>query len=253
MNEDKKKENILKALFRSLILAVVLTIFPIISGAIIAINKMDTIPGYLLQGAFMMFSVLIPVIFMWILNIKPGQIGLIKMEKGSGKALLFFLPLVLSKVGFLFFGINHDIHSVVALVFFTLTIGVSEEIYFRGLILRELSACFTVRKTVILSSVFFAAVHTAQAFAGSGVLMVVLSILNAFIFGVVAAEIVLKTKSILPVIIWHTLFDFINWITLVRGTKEIVLIVIQSIIMIAYATYLWINLPDKQESVLSQN
>ncbi|MDD2957679.1 MAG: CPBP family intramembrane metalloprotease [Lachnospiraceae bacterium] len=237
------KKHAAKSLVSSMMLAVALTVFPIISGVIIAINKIDTIQGYIIQGAFMMLSLLIPIVFMLILHITPRQIGFRRMEKGSGKIVLYFLPLVASKAGFLFFSANHDIHAVIALVFFTFAIGLSEEIYFRGLILKELETCFTVKKTVILTSVFFAAVHFAQAFSGSSLPMVLLSILNAFIFGIVAAEIAITTKSIIVIIIWHTLFDFVNWISLVQGTRELVLIVIQSVIMIAYAVYLWTKLP----------
>lgn len=80
--------------------------------------------------------------------------------------------------------------------------------------------------------------------------MVALTIVNALLFGIVASEIVMLTKSIVPVIMWHMLYDFINWIALVQGTIEIVLIIIQTAIMIAYAIYLWTELPDKQDCPL---
>ena len=59
------------------------------------------------------------------------------------------------------------------------------------------------------------------------------------------------TKSIVPVIMWHTLYDFINWIALVKGTAEVILITIQSIIMVIYAYYLWIKLPDKLDGTIT--
>jgi len=77
--------------------------------------------------------------------------------------------------------------------------------------------------------------------------MVALTMINALLFGIVASEIVMLTKSIVAVIIWHTSYDFINWIALAQGTTEIVLVIIQSAIMITYAIYLWTELPDKQD------
>ncbi len=77
--------------------------------------------------------------------------------------------------------------------------------------------------------------------------MVALTMINALLFGIVASEIVMLTKSIVPVIIWHTSFDFINWIALAQGTIEIVLVIIQSVIMITYAIYLWTKLPGKRD------
>lgn len=230
----------------SLVFAIVLMMFPVASGAIVVMNGMDAIRSYWLQGAFMMLSISVPAIFMWITNAKPAQVGFVRVEKGSAGTVLYFLPVIAAKIGFLFYGINHDIHTAVALAFFTIAIGLSEELYFRGVILRKLRACFTIKQTVILSSVFFAAVHASQAFSGAGILMVALTIVNALLFGIVASEIVMLTKSIIPVIMWHMLYDFTNWIALAQGTIETVLIIIESTIMITYAIYLWTELPDKQ-------
>lgn len=248
--DGKRKNTKLRAILSSLVFSIVLMIFPVASGVIVVMNDMDAIQSYWLQGAFMMLSISVPAIFMWITNMKPAQIGFVGVEKGSAKTVLYFVPVIAAKIGFLFYGINHDIHTIMALVFFTIAIGLSEELYFRGIILRKLRTYFTIKQTVILSSVFFAAVHASQAFSGAGVFMVGLTMINALLFGIVASEIVMLTKSIVPVVMWHMLYDFVNWIALIQGTIEIVLIIIQSVIMIAYAIYLWTKLPDKQDCPL---
>jgi hypothetical protein len=46
------------------------------------------------------------------------------------------------------------------------------------------------------------------------------------------------------------LYNFVNWVALIQGTIEVVLIIIQSVIMITYAIYLWTKLPDKQDCPL---
>ena len=243
MTGKKRTNTKLRTVLSSLILSIVMMIFPVVSGAIVVINGTDTLQSYCIQGVFMMLSIAVPILFVWITKIKPAQIGFTGMEKGSVKIVLYFTPIIAAKIGFLFYGINHDIHTVMSLAFFTIAIGLSEELYFRGIILRKLRACFAIKQTVILSSVFFSAVHASQAFLGTGLIMVTLTIINAFIFGIVASEIVMLTKSIIPVIIWHTLYDFINWISLVSGTTELILIIIQSMIMVIYASYLWTKLP----------
>ena len=246
MIDEKRKSTKLRVILISLIFSIVLMIFPVASGMIVVMNDMDSIQSYWLQGVFMMLSISVPAIFMWITNMKPAQIGFIAIEKASVKTVLYFVPVIVAKIGFFFHGINHDIHTIMALAFFTIAIGLSEELYFRGIILRKLRTCFTIKQTVILSSVFFAAVHASQAFSGAGIFMVALTIINALLFGIVASEIVMLTKSIISVIIWHMLYDFINWITLIQGTIEIVLIIIQSVIMVVYAYYLWTKLPNEQ-------
>ena len=250
MIDEKRKNTKSRAMLSSLIFSIVLVIFPVASGVIVVVNDMDAIQSYWLQGVLMMLSISVPAISMWITNMKPAQIGFIGIEKGSVKTVLYFVPVIAAKIGFLFYGINHDIHTIMALAFFTIAIGLSEELYFRGIILRKLRTCFTIKQTVILSSVFFAAVHASQAFSGAGIFMVALTMINALLFGIVASEIVMLTKSIIPVIIWHMLYDFINWIALIQGTIEIVLIITQSVIMITYAIYLWTKLPDKQDCPL---
>lgn len=250
MIDEKRKSTKLRAVLNSLIFSIVLMIFPVASGVVVVINGIDALRSYCIQGVFMMLSIAVPVIFMWITKIKPAQIGFTGMEKGSIKTVLYFIPVIAAKIGFLFYGINHDIHTIMALAFFTIAIGLSEELYFRGIILRKLRACFTIKQTVILSSLLFAVVHASQAFSGVGIIIVTLTIINALMFGIVASEIVMLTKSIVPVIVWHTLYDFINWIVLVKETTEVILIIIQSIIMVIYAYYLWTKLSYKGEYML---
>lgn len=240
-----KKVNVKSRIISSsFIFSFILMIFPVASGVIVTINNMDTLHSYWIQGAFMLFSIIIPLIFLKIKKMKINIIGFVRADIDSVKTVLYFIPLIAAKIGFLLFVINNDIQTIIALVFFTAAIGLSEEIYFRGLILRRLMTCFTIKKSLIISSALFAAVHVSQAFSGTGFIMVILIIINALIFGIVASEIVLVTKSLIPVIIWHALYDFINWLALVQGSAEIILVIIQSSIMIIYAGYLWSKLPE---------
>ncbi len=68
---------------------------------------------------------------------------------------------------------------------------------------------------------------------------VLLQIINAIVFGILAAEIVILTKSLFPVIIWHFLFDFVNHISLGTSASQYIAIGFQEIIMIIFALYLW--------------
>lgn len=234
----------LKVLLYSLILSVTLIIFPVASGVIIALNNIDVPNSYWVQGVMMLLSTTIPITFLLISSKHPSQIGFIKINKKNFKILLYFIPLIVTKIGFLFFGINYNNKSIIALMFFTATIGLSEEIYFRGIILNCLKKHFSIKQTILLSAAFFAIIHTSQAFSGEGFVMVILSIINAFIFGIIAAEIVIFTGGLIPVILWHTSYNFINWVTLAQGRSETILIIIESIIMISYGVYLWTKIPS---------
>lgn len=246
----EKRNMRLKAMLRSSIFSIVLMAFPVASGVIVTVKDIGTPQKYWVQGIFMLLSLIVPISIVLITRTYLSQIGFTKTKIDSMKPVLYFIPIIAAKTGFLFFGFNSDIKTIIALAFFTTAIGLSEEIYFRGLILTWLRACFSIKQAVILSSALFAAVHASQAFSGADLIMVTLTIVNALIFGIVASEIVIITGSLIPVIIWHALYDFINWMASVRGTTEIILIVVQSIIIIFYGIYLWPKMPDRPDCLL---
>jgi len=223
-------------------------IFPVTAGVIIVIWSLNTIQGYWLQGLFMTLSIIVPVIYIKVVKINFKQIGFQKIKRASAKIVLYFLPLAIVKIPFLFYGIENDADKIVALIYFTIAIGVSEEIYFRGVILKRLLDVFTIKQSVIISALFFAIAHASQAFSGTSIILVVLTIINALIFGITAAELFVITESIIPLIIWHILYDFVNWVSLTEGLTEVVIISIQSVIIIAYACYLWAKLPEIQKN-----
>ncbi len=249
MPDNKKKNTKLRALFSALLFSIVLMIFPVTSGMIVAIRDLNPLKTYWIQGIFMMLSITVPALFMLITNMRLSQIGFTGIKKGSFKTILYFVPLMAAKAGFLFEGINNDVPVILALIFFTVTIGLSEEIYFRRIILHKLISCFSLKQTVIISAAFFAVIHASQAFSGIGTVMTALTIINAFLFGIIASEIVLLTKSIVLVIIWHTIYDFVNWISLVNGITEVIIILVQTLIMIIYAVYLWSKLSDRKSTI----
>lgn len=244
----KERNKKARELLFSFVLAIVLMIFPVGSGIIVTVNHMDAPQMYWVQGAFMLASIAVPLCILIITKQSLSQIGFSKARNGGIKAVLYFIPIIAAKMGYLFFGIKHSRAILVALLFFTVAIGLSEEIYFRGIILRRLMMRFSIKQAVLLSSVLFAAVHAAQAFSGEGLVSIALAVANAFIFGVVASEIVILTESLILTIIWHALYDFINWITLVQGTQEVFLTIFESVIIILYGIYLWTKLPERQIS-----
>lgn len=232
----------------SLILTIVMIIFPVTSGVITVIRNLNTIEGYWLQGFFMTLSIIVPMIYIKGAKISLKQIGFRGIKRGSSRMVLYFLPLIIVKIPYLFYGIENDADKIIALIYFTIVIGVSEEIYFRGIILRRLLDSFTIKQSIIISALFFAMAHASQAFSGIGMIMVVLTVVNALIFGIITAELLLITESIIPLIIWHILYDFINWSSFAGGLTKVVIIAVESAIIIAYACYLWIRLPKRQEN-----
>lgn len=234
-----------KPVLLSIVWTIVLLIFPVVSGIIVTVFKMNQIQIFLTQGCFMLLSIIIPMVYVCKKKIYIKEIGLRKMESGSIRKTLFFIPVVLCELPLILGGIDFKSFTYIsALIFFTLVVGISEELYFRGIILKLLKDKFSIKQTIMISALVFGIGHFASILTGKSIIEVLLQIINAIVFGILAAEIVMLTKSLFPVIIWHLLFDFVNHISVVAGTSVYIAIGLQEIIMIIYALYLWKLLPE---------
>jgi uncharacterized protein len=243
-----------KPILKSIMWTLVILIFPVGSAVISVVLKLNDNQIMFVQGCFMYSSLIIPMVYMYKYKIGFKEIGLIKIKGGSSKRVLFFLPAVIAKIPFLLVGVNlNSIKYIIAPLFFTLAIGISEEIYFRGIILKLLEEKYHIKKAIIISALVFGVGHIASLLApGSSLIVVLLQILNALVFGLIAAEVVIITKSLIPIIIWHAAFDFVNHITLAKGINEIIVIGFQEIIMITYAYYLWSKISLKDAVIVGE-
>ncbi len=240
-----------KPIIKSIIWTFIILIFPITSGAISQVLMMNNVQTMFIQGCFMLISLIFPIVYMCKFKISYKKFGLREMENGSVKKVLFFLPVVVAEIPFLLVGISiNSIKYIIILLFFTLSVGISEEIYFREIILKLLEEKYPIKKSIIISALVFGAGHIASVLADGSILAVSLQIVNAFVFGIIAAEIVTITKSLIPIIIWHFVFDFVNHITLATGINEIIATGFQEIIMIIYAFHLWNKIPLKNMNIV---
>ncbi|MCA1076456.1 CPBP family intramembrane metalloprotease [Clostridium bowmanii] len=214
-----------KPVLLSIVWTIMLLIFLVVSGVIVTVFKMNQIEIFLTQGCFMLLSIIIPIIYVCKKKIHLKVIGLRKMEPGSIGKTLFFIPVVLSELPLILVGVDFKGFTYVSvLIFFTLAVGISEEVYFRGIILKLLKDNFSVKQTIVISALVFGIGHFASILVGQSIVEVLLQIINAIVFGILAAEIVMITKSLFPVIIWHLLFDFVNHISLVAPSPSQVLL-----------------------------
>lgn len=229
-----------KPVLLSIVWTIVMLIFPVVSGVIATVFEMNQIEIFLTQGCFMLLSIIIPIVYVCKRKVYANEIGLRKTEPGSLRKTLLFIPLILSVLPLMLAGVDFKSFTYVSvLAYFTLMVGISEELYFRGIILKLLKDNYPVKQTIVISALVFGIGHIAGILAGKSIVEVLLQIINAIVFGILAAEIVILTKSLFPVIIWHFLFDFVNHISLATSTSQYIAIGFQEIIMIIYALYLW--------------
>jgi len=236
MTENIIKRPLLKAIF----FALIPTVFAVIAGIIISIKELDDNFSLVVQTICFTISIIVGIIIIRTLHWQFTEIGICKVQKDTLKKVLFFLPLIIIEILPFFTGLNDKNNSlrIILLIAFTVIVGINEEIYFRGIILSLFRK--NIIKSIIVSSVLFGIVHIANSFSNTNYLYIILQVAFAFVIGIVYAETVIITKSIIPAILFHSMHDFVAMVTndSVEGTALIILI-IQFIILIIYAIIMY--------------
>lgn len=135
------------------------------------------------------------------------------------KQLLWFLPLILVLIamwvvflsGLARTSLSAAQWQLFALVgFTTLLVGFGEEIMYRGMVLHAFLTTGRVRWAMLVSAIAFSLLHAVNVFGGLPLMAVPIQLLNTFQFGFFFAPLMLKLNNILPLIIFHWLWDFVQ-------------------------------------------
>ena len=94
--------------------------------------------------------------------------------------------------------------------FTTLLVGFGEEIMYRGIVLHAFLTTGRVRWAMFVSAIAFSLLHAVNVFGGLPLQAVPIQLLNTFQFGFFFAPLMLKLNNILPLIIFHWLWDFLQ-------------------------------------------
>ena len=171
-----------------------------------------------------------------------AEYGFRRSTKNIIPQVWWYAPLLLIEIlpiAIVGFSAEITVKQYIILFFFTLAVGFNEEIYFRGLALKNMEEK-GIRKAIIWSSAVFGVLHLINALNGKNTLYLVLQVIFAFLVGFVLAEIVSITKSLWIVILWHAAHDYISSITGdALDTKALIILAIQVAILLIYGAYLW--------------
>lgn len=94
--------------------------------------------------------------------------------------------------------------------FSTLLVGFGEEIMYRGIVLHAFLTTNRVRWAMLVSAIAFSLLHAVNFLGGYPLQAVPIQLLNTFQFGFFFAPLILKLNNILPLIIFHWLWDFVQ-------------------------------------------
>ena len=226
------------AICKSFLWCFAILIFPIASGAVSVILALDTVTTLFVQGTFMTMALIVPAMIVFTGKWKWKEIGFTSFDYKDCKSVLYFIPLLVIFVPVAIKGFYvKSIGYVIGSLFLYLFVGISEEIYFRGIIPRYLRKEFSAKGIVLWSTLIFGIVHVATAFTGSNVCEIALTVLNAFIFGWLAMEMTIISSNIIPAILVHFLFDFETKIVVMNGKELLIAEMIRGIMMFIIASW----------------
>jgi len=226
-------------IFLSILFTLLALIFPTIAGAIITVKKISNLSAiFLIQFIATAGGVLVTL---WIM--KKSKFSFKDFGFRKFKAETWMVVIVIFELVAFFNGItDHEGFSaqyVLILLLFVIAVGLCEEFILRGLIFKYLSAK-GLKTAIIGSSILFGVGHLANLATGADLLMTILQITFAFLFGLVCAEIVAKTKSIVFPIVWHAMHDFIAFLTDSEpNVLAVSIYVFHCIVLIGLAIYFW--------------
>ena len=169
--------------------------------------------------------------------------GLCKPQLPAGK-MLYYIPLWLLLTANLWYGVamNMSPQETVLYVLAMFCVGFPEELIFRGLLFRAM-ARNGVKSAIIVSSVTFGIGHIVNQINGSGAELLpnLLQVLYAVAIGFAFVMIYCRTKSLMPCIIVHSVFNGLSAFAneaVMTTQREILSGILLAVIAGGYALYL---------------
>ncbi len=227
------------ALARAVLWGLTAVAFPVLSGVAAAVMSLGAEATQFLQAAFIAASLLPPLLL-----VKSGRLslkgaGVDRFDREGIKRAKHFVPLiaVLVPAAVTGFYIKSASYLIGSLLLY-MSVGISEEVYYRGIVPNALEKAFSKKGVAALSTLVFGLFHAATALNGGGAADTALTVFNALIFGLLAFEIKELSGNIAIPAALHFLFDFETKIIPMSGTGLMLAECVRGFIMCALAVWL---------------
>lgn len=132
--------------------------------------------------------------------------GLNSLKKLELKNLLYFIPMVIISLVNLGFGIyiNYSWQQILLISIAMLGVGFSEEILFRGFLMKAIMNK-NPKAAILFPSIIFGIIHMTNLFSGANIVMTTLQVIYATFFALMCSMFFYKTNNIIPCIICHSI------------------------------------------------
>ena len=234
-----------RAVGNALLWAILILLFPITSGVIATVLELGPIATRLVQATFMLVAFIFGYWYIQRQHIKAGDLFLNKLfvpTKDMVLPLLIIVPMLLKGVQLPSLGL------LIATLIFVASVGMAEELYFRGIGLCFLRSAFSKRTAIILSALIFGLGHFATIFSGLDPMMVVLGIINAILYGFFAAAWATNFRSIRYLMVHHALFNLSDYLHNLSASDLIIAYYIRGGLLLIIGVYYWQQLSLKNQS-----
>ena len=204
-------------------------------SADLGIDKIVTLPILIAMSAILYFFVRT--------NGLTEKFGLCKPRLPAEK-MLYYIPLLLLLTANLWYGValNQSPLETVLYILAMFFVGFLEELIFRGLLFQAM-AKDGVRSAIIVSSITFGIGHVVNLINGSGAQLLpnLLQVMYAVAIGFAFVMIYCKTKSLMPCILVHSVFNGLSAFAneaVMTPKRQIISGVLLTVIAGGYALYL---------------
>lgn len=161
--------------------------------------------------------------------------------KGNLKSFLYFIPLLVILTVNLWNGVRMNTSVINTILFITsmICVGFLEEIIFRGFLFVSMSQN-SIKSAIVVSSITFGIGHIVNLLNGGDFVPTLLQVFYAIAIGFLFTIMFYKSKSLIPCIIVHAVFNSLSIFSVENSsmTLDIITAVFLCVVSIGYA--LWI-------------
>lgn len=211
-------------------------------SADLGIDKIVTLPILIALSAILYFFVR--------KNGLTEKYGFCKPRLPAAK-MLYYIPLLVLLTANLWYGValNQSPLETVLYILAMFCVGFLEELIFRGLLFQAM-AKDGVKSAIIVSSITFGIGHIVNLINGSGAQLLpnLLQVMYAMAVGFAFVMIYCKTKSLMPCIIVHSVFNGLSALAneaVMTPKRQIISGALLTVIAGGYALYLALSLKEE--------
>ena len=176
-----------------------------------------------------------PSVIINILLKRVKYYGIVKPN--DPKKFLYFIPLFIISLFNLRRGIhiNNTTEEIIFHILTMVNVGFLEEMIFRGFLFKMMEKD-NVKSAIIVSSITFGIGHIVNLLNGADFLPTLLQLCYAIAIGYMLVIIFYKSKSILPCIIFHGVFNSLS--IFAADNSSVISILVLIVICLAYTFYI---------------